>query len=300
MMRKPKNPIINRQHPLARGLQMDWLLDEGGGFTIRDLVTRAKMTASGTGVTWANRFGDYGVDIDSSGEYLRITGAPSVYDIPTHGKFSLEVEFTRDSAGSGTGYGTIAGAGQGTSFGDRVWLFENDNGDTGWGQAFQVWWDGQPGIWSIPYPSAGKKHHLVVIYDAGSTSNHPIMILDGVKQTVTQRLNPAGTLRRNITTVAIGNNAEAGGTWDGNVYRLRQWNRLLSLREALSLYANPYRLYQQHTPRGYVSAALGTNMQINIGDSWKGVAGLKINIGDVWKDVVSVKQNIGDTWKDVF
>ncbi len=46
--------------------------------------------------------------------------------------------------------------------------------------------------------------------------------------------------------------------------------------------------------------ATGTNMQINIGDSFKDVDALKINIGDVWKDVVSVKQNIGDAWKDVF
>lgn len=44
----------------------------------------------------------------------------------------------------------------------------------------------------------------------------------------------------------------------------------------------------------------GTNIQINIGDSWKSVSAMKINIGDVWKDVVSVKQNIGDVWKTVF
>lgn len=44
----------------------------------------------------------------------------------------------------------------------------------------------------------------------------------------------------------------------------------------------------------------GTNMKINIGDSFKDVDALKINIGDVWKDVVAVKQNIDDVWKDVF
>lgn len=44
----------------------------------------------------------------------------------------------------------------------------------------------------------------------------------------------------------------------------------------------------------------GTNISINIGDSWKTVAGMQINIGDSWKTVVAVKQNIGDVWKDVF
>jgi len=50
----------------------------------------------------------------------------------------------------------------------------------------------------------------------------------------------------------------------------------------------------------YTPAAAGTNMKINIGDTWKDVDSMKINIGDTWKDVSEVKQNIGDTWKTVF
>lgn len=47
-------------------------------------------------------------------------------------------------------------------------------------------------------------------------------------------------------------------------------------------------------------SGVGTNIQINIGDSFKSVDAIKINIGDNWKNVTSVKQNIGDVWKDVF
>lgn len=46
--------------------------------------------------------------------------------------------------------------------------------------------------------------------------------------------------------------------------------------------------------------AVGTQMQINIGDVWKVVTSIQINIGDAWKPAVSVKQNIGDAWKTVF
>ena len=49
-----------------------------------------------------------------------------------------------------------------------------------------------------------------------------------------------------------------------------------------------------------VSAPAGTNMQINIGDSWKTVTGLQINISDTWKTVTKVQVNIGDSWKTVF
>ena len=44
----------------------------------------------------------------------------------------------------------------------------------------------------------------------------------------------------------------------------------------------------------------GTNMQINIGDTWKSVDGMQINIGDTWKTVAGVQQNVGDVWKTVF
>lgn len=49
-----------------------------------------------------------------------------------------------------------------------------------------------------------------------------------------------------------------------------------------------------------LAAAAGTNMEINIGDTWKDVDSIKINIGDTWKDVTKVQINIGDAWKDVF
>jgi len=47
-------------------------------------------------------------------------------------------------------------------------------------------------------------------------------------------------------------------------------------------------------------AAVGTNMKINIDDTFKDVDSMQINIGDAWKDVAEVKQNIGDAWKVVY
>lgn len=50
----------------------------------------------------------------------------------------------------------------------------------------------------------------------------------------------------------------------------------------------------------YSAAAAGTNMQMNIGDTWKEIASAKINIGDAWKAVASARINIGDSWKTIF
>jgi len=47
------------------------------------------------------------------------------------------------------------------------------------------------------------------------------------------------------------------------------------------------------------TASVITDVGINIGNSWKLMAGAKINIGGVWKTVTAIKQNIGGVWKDV-
>jgi len=46
--------------------------------------------------------------------------------------------------------------------------------------------------------------------------------------------------------------------------------------------------------------ATGTNMKINIGDTFKDVDSMKINIADTWKDVTGMQINIGDDWKTIF
>lgn len=238
---KPARPIINWGHPLTNGLQMDWILDEKSGNSPRDLVAGSRLAV--TNADWTVQYGDYGLRFDASGEYARITPIPSYQQFTRY--LTVEVEFTRDTGGSGTSYGVLCGMGTSGAFGGRQWLLENDNGSGGWGHTLQVWWDSQPGIWSIPYPAAGVIHHLVVMYDGGSTSNVPTFVLNGVVQTVTNRLGASGSLRTGGTHFALGNGAEAGGTWDGNVYRCRTWRRMLTITEARSLYTDPYQIYQQ-------------------------------------------------------
>jgi len=46
--------------------------------------------------------------------------------------------------------------------------------------------------------------------------------------------------------------------------------------------------------------AAGTDMKINIGDTWKTVTAVKLNVGDVWKPVTKVQINVGDSWRTVF
>lgn len=48
------------------------------------------------------------------------------------------------------------------------------------------------------------------------------------------------------------------------------------------------------------AASAGTNIQLNISDTWKTVSGMQINIGDSWKTITGAQINIGDSWKTIF
>jgi len=69
--------------------------------------------------------------------------------------------------------------------------------------------------------------------------------------------------------------------------------------------ADSYNDAKTITGTGYVQnldlgEAVGTNMKINISDTWKDVDSIKINIGDVWKDVEGIWINVNNSWKVIY
>ncbi len=84
----------------------------------------------------------------------------------------------------------------------------------------------------------------------------------------------------------------AANYFDGRMEAVGEWDRALTGTDMLALY---------NSGSGFdYPFSVGTNLQLNIGDSWKSVNALQLNIGDSWKSVILAKLNIGDVWKDVF
>ena len=71
-------------------------------------------------------------------------------------------------------------------------------------------------------------------------------------------------------------------------------------KDTVDIKTMDYAYRAQPFVRNYGAAAVGINMQINIGDVWKDATGIQINIGDVWKTVTKVELNVGDVWKTIF
>lgn len=105
--------------------------------------------------------------------------------------------------------------------------------------SFIASWSGVQGSWGVAGPSLNSWHHLVATYDAGSTSNDPILYIDGVAQTLTADVNPTGTWGPPATTLYIGNRGEnPNRVWQGTLDELRLSNSIRSADWVLASYNN--------------------------------------------------------------
>lgn len=101
-----------------------------------------------------------------------------------------------------------------------------------------------------------------------------------------------GTPRTGLTA-AFRIGRYAGQYTESTIDEFGLWDEAKSSNEVTELYNSGAGLQ-------YPFGVAGTNLQINIADSWKEVNAMKINVGDAWKPVVGMKVNIGDAWKTVF
>lgn len=262
---KPSVPEISKSLDITKSLAIDFSFHEYGSQRIRDNVAKSEGVFTNV-VTWfRDRYG-YGVDVNANTEYIKCETLTANQVLPTP-QVTVEVIYTRDTGGSGTGYGALVFKKKGTAdTGDRIWNIENDNASAGWGVAWQYWFSTQLGIWSTPYPSAGALNHDIIRHDASSTANNPTWWRNGAALTVTKRLSPSGTARTDGKNIYIGNNSTAYTSgWDGKVYLVRVWNRILSNAEVYDLYKDPNCIYKKQTVLGKAAAAVGTVVKDIIG-----------------------------------
>jgi len=145
-----------------------------------------------------------------------------------------------------------------------------------------------PAYFSSPVFSAGNWYHVVLTYDAVGEA------LEGWVNNSSVLEQTPSAIYQSSAKVLIGNNQNyyENGWTDGIVDEVGIWSRVLTDTEIGELYNSGNGLTYPFTT--------GTNLQVNIGDTWKEVPAMKVNIGDSWKEVAAVKTNIGDTWKEVF
>jgi len=93
------------------------------------------------------------------------------------------------------------------------------------------------GVWTITAPSSSVWHHLAVTYDGASTSNVPLIYVDGVSQSVTTATTPVGTISIPTQSFNIGNRNGLDRAFNGRIAEFAVWNgQLLSPNEITALW----------------------------------------------------------------
>lgn len=93
------------------------------------------------------------------------------------------------------------------------------------------------GEWYCSRPAGNSWHHVAVTYNSTSTSNDPLMYIDGTSQSVTEFITPSGTLETNAVKYTIGNRTTASTQidWDGALAEFAIWSRILTPAEVKAL-----------------------------------------------------------------
>jgi hypothetical protein len=204
----------------------EWKMDENTGTSIRD-TSGNENTGTVTSGTWTRGRIGSALQFNGSSGFAN-AGSASILDNLDNKTISAWIYLNTYGE---TGYGRIIDKGTGTS-GQAGWsLFVcgtvslcNTNSLA----FFQNWSTGdQRGWWSTPANSipTGQWVHVSASYNRTSTSNDPVLYINGVRQTVTETQIPAGTVSADDAyNIYIGNREQDDRTFDGRIDMVRLYN----------------------------------------------------------------------------
>lgn len=248
MLIKPRAPILIPGHPIARGLVFDSEIAERGGTVIRDQGRYRTNGVANSGVTFVR---------GKWGEAAKFDGSTGKIDITTvTGQNSLtaetiEVIYRRDGTNA-TGFLRLLHKGPNAN----GYIDLNINTNNG-ALIFQHQWSPQIADYAMTEPTSGLDHHLIGTYDGSSTSNAPVMWVDSINTAWNVNATlPSGTRSSDNTALAIGGRTlDTARAFNGLIYLVRIWNRVLTNAEIKQLFRNPWiinrRSIIQRVSRGF-------------------------------------------------
>lgn len=260
MQVKPRRPVLNWGHPLARGLIGAWPLAERGGTMTQDLCRSATgRTDPAAYVPGTLRNMEPASDwiVSGPGPCLRFYGASTgnynteeqvhcgnVCDRTGTLPWTLAVWFRVIFGGSAFYFLAGRGASTGLAANRELGLFYNGNGSTN--TLFFNRHDGLGGSETLTSVSAYARdawHHAVLTYDSATMR---LYVNGRFDNSVASTRSVLGT-----DYFMIGNWTQGGGTsypLYGDIADVRVWSRPLTAREVASLYARPWDMYRVAGP----------------------------------------------------
>lgn len=114
-------------------------------------------------------------------------------------------------------------------------LIENLTATTFGELRFERGWSGGYAAWAIAVPSLSAWHTIGISYNSSSTTQDPVIYVDGSVVTITGEFSPTGTLLTNSDAYVIGNYGDTSTTWDGRIAEWAVWDAILTAAEHAAL-----------------------------------------------------------------
>ena len=207
-----------------------WKLDETSGLTAVDSEGgHDGMLINGP--TWTPGQIDGALAFDGSDDYVDLTSDAELDDLFV-GTATVMAWISPASWG-GNGYGRIFDKSSSPSATGDGWAIRlnKDNGGLNFGQGFTT----KRGWWRFAESSIDFDtwQHIALAYDASSTSNDPIVYMNGNPVAVTRVDAPSGDVRSDaMLDLRLGSHASAVfNVFDGSIDDARIYDRLLSAAE---------------------------------------------------------------------
>lgn len=241
-MIKPRIPVINWRHPIAKGLVLDALMVERGGLSVYDW-------SLGNIGTLSSQIPGY----DVYGPILKFTGSQSV----NFGNFD-QYNFTKGV--------TITAIIRPDNVSPNNTIISKRSVWSSTGIPFEFTKDGA--LMSFRVVGNSRCDTLSII--SANTQYHVAATWDGSLATVyvnasnSATLSVSGPITTNSQSVYIGQLPGGGENFSGNISEVKLWNRPLSQREISILYQNPFVLYK-YPPLFTSLNTISTSAAINIG-----------------------------------
>lgn len=236
----------SRRHQLGHGLIGFWSSEERGGTSVFDLSGRSQSgTFSNlTAASWTRAPNGYAIDFAATADRVDVA---TTYPLLTQQTYVIRV---MGRSGGGGNLGRLYHKKSSTSGIPSIMIDNRGGADGTWALRFEYSFQSVVGIWATSDNSLvqNKWHNIVITYDASSTSNDPIVWIDGKKYStgagLTERQTPSGSAPTDTNNGYIGNRSDAIRNWDGLIAYCAVFDRLCHDGFAVELQSDPFLLWQ--------------------------------------------------------
>lgn len=267
------NQKINPQTQLTRGLVGAWMLDEGGGTKVFDLIKNNH--GSITGATWAN---------SANGRHLDFTGgSANLVDIGTFAVPGDEITISCwifiDSFAVGSRDDRFISKADGTATANHDFMLgmTNSGADPVLRARFARQTDTALSDLIIP---TGRWVHVAAIYWFNGVQNVARCFVNGVPQTTDVAFGVGSVpFASNTNPVYIGNQpTSTSSAPDGKIREVLIWNRALSNQEIKNYYNHPYSVFETPQLMAGVANPIEASSDTTNRQNQQGVANIRNNV----------------------